>query len=316
MNFHTVYALLDENKIVQDLILNDNEESASTIASSAYIDGIAINVSNLDVRRGDFLKLNKFYHPVIEGSMDKGIEVKNSITLEEQIANLESVIRLKNKQIQYLEDFLNIKNLNNIWLYDFKDVYYPGSDSIEFSNHVLKILSSNKSKDTILDIFAGTGYIGLFLSRNLGLKCALSDISDKAICSCILNSNLNNIDADVIKSDVLDNIYSKFDVITAFSPFLTDEEYDTYKQTHSLGDNDIKSAFVYGSKKFEVFDIIVEQSTRNLNPNGFLFLNAPNHNAVEHINKLMLDNKFKNISFIKLESTQNSYLIYGQYNNE
>lgn len=110
--YHKVYALLDENDVVQDIILSADNESASKIAATVYVSGKAINVNNYDVHIGDFYKNRTFYRCVTPKNYDFGIEVDSTIPLEEEIDNLNTIINRQEEQIKYLENIITENGLD------------------------------------------------------------------------------------------------------------------------------------------------------------------------------------------------------------
>ena len=114
IEYYNIFALLDENDVVQDVILSPNEEIANSIAQNSYISGKAINVNKLDVHIGDFYRNRIFYRCVNPGDYEFGIEVDSTIPLEEEISNLNSIIDRKNEQIEFLENIIKENKLDKL----------------------------------------------------------------------------------------------------------------------------------------------------------------------------------------------------------
>lgn len=114
MEFHKIFALLDENDVVQDVILAEDINVATKIAVDCYTTGRAIQVNGFDVRIGDFYRCERFYRPQTPGNFDIGYEVENSIPDEIEIENLNHIIKNKDAQIEYLEKLLRDNGLENL----------------------------------------------------------------------------------------------------------------------------------------------------------------------------------------------------------
>ncbi|MCR5431967.1 MAG: peptide chain release factor N(5)-glutamine methyltransferase [Lachnospiraceae bacterium] len=73
----------------------------------------------------------------------------------------------------------------------------------------------------ILDLCTGTGCVGISVAALSGVrKVTLSDISKKAIELARRNAKANDVDAELIVSDLFDSIEGKFDIITANPPYI------------------------------------------------------------------------------------------------
>lgn len=76
----------------------------------------------------------------------------------------------------------------------------------------------------VLDIFCGSGCIGIsLLKNNPNIHVTFSDIDENAITQTLENLEINHIDKDryeVIKSDLFENINHKFDYIFANPPYV------------------------------------------------------------------------------------------------
>ena len=109
------------------------------------------------------------------------------------------------------------------------DVLIPRPET-EVIVDVVKNLVATKAPH-ILDIGTGSGAIAITLKLELPkAEITATDISDSALL--IANKNRQQLDADVrfIKSDLLDNVSGKFDIITANLPYV-DRGWSTSPET-------------------------------------------------------------------------------------
>ncbi len=92
------------------------------------------------------------------------------------------------------------------------------------SNSIKKLSESTKKDLHILDIFSGSGCIGVSVLKSLpNSHVTFSDISKKSIHQIMTNVLLNNIDTSrcrVVRSDIFSKIDGKFDVIYANPPYV------------------------------------------------------------------------------------------------
>ena len=83
----------------------------------------------------------------------------------------------------------------------------------------LMIKSLPELNGTALDLGCGWGALGLFVkARNPGLNITLADINERAVELSRKNALLNNIECEVVCSDVFSGIAGTFDVILTNPP--------------------------------------------------------------------------------------------------
>ena len=80
------------------------------------------------------------------------------------------------------------------------------------------------NKISILDIGTGSGCIGITLKKELDSLVTVSDISDKALELAKINAKNNNVDINIVKSNIFDNINDKYDIIVSNPPYIDIDE--------------------------------------------------------------------------------------------
>lgn len=76
----------------------------------------------------------------------------------------------------------------------------------------------------ILDIGCGSGCIGITLKKNINCNVDMIDISDDALEVAKENAKINNVSVNIFKSDMLDSVDNKYDVIISNPPYIGIEE--------------------------------------------------------------------------------------------
>lgn len=72
----------------------------------------------------------------------------------------------------------------------------------------------------ILDVFTGSGCIGISLAKLGGACVCLADISGACLALAAENARLNGVECAIVCSDVFDGIRGTFDIITANPPYI------------------------------------------------------------------------------------------------
>lgn len=113
---------------------------------------------------------------------------------------------------------------------------YPttNADSVFFGPDTLRFLRALKSLPPpygrLIDVGTGSGVAGLWLARH-AREVVLSDVSATALAFTQVNMALEGAGAHVFtaRSNVLDDVYGRFDTIVSNPPFLKDALERTYR---------------------------------------------------------------------------------------
>ncbi len=92
------------------------------------------------------------------------------------------------------------------------DVYKPAEDTY-------LILDNAECGKGVLEMGSGTGIIAITLAKR-GYKVTAADISQEAINLIGHNAAINNINIEIVKSDLFENIRGKYDTIIFNPPYL------------------------------------------------------------------------------------------------
>ena len=193
--------------------------------------------------------------------------MKNELLRQKRIHGLEEVITEKeislleqNTPIQKIIGFINFEDLQiNV----NHEVLIPRYETEEVVHFALKYISQ---KSKVLDLCCGSGYIGLTIKHKTNAEVTLSDISDEAILQTKENAEMNNLDVEIIKSDLFENISSKYDLIISNPPYIP--------LSNKLSDSVIKHephlALFAGEDGNDLYKRIINKAKQFLNPEGLL----------------------------------------------
>lgn len=111
------------------------------------------------------------------------------------------------------------------YLYKFGDNVYKfvtdvGIFSVGKMDSATDILLRNipPLKGTLLDMGCGCGCIGIILSKEYGLELTQADINPRAVRLTLENAARNNIDSNVLQSDLFSEINDSYDTIVINPP--------------------------------------------------------------------------------------------------
>ena len=142
------------------------------------------------------------------------------------------------------------------------NVLIPRFETEQLVELVIEYINDNFSKKVdILDIGTGSGCIAITLKKNLNCNVSAIDISDSAIDVAKNNAKINNVDINIFKSDILNNVDGKYDVIVSNPPYISyDEEImDIVKN------NEPHNALYADNNGLYYYEEILKNCKKNLN---------------------------------------------------
>lgn len=170
----------------------------------------------------------------------------------------------------------------------------PRADTETLAETVIAQIGEKKAK--LLDIGAGTGCVGISIARYCGADVTLSDISRDALETAKRNALLNNVAADFLEIDILNEIPDgKFDVIVSNPPYIETEVIKTLQR--EVKDREPRLALDGGEDGLKFYRRIVSIAPPLLTPNGLLAFEI-GYNQGKAVPELMKKD-FKNIKIIK-----------------
>lgn len=139
---------------------------------------------------------------------------------------------------------------------------------------VIEELSSKGDSIKCLDLFSGSGCIGIALLGNVsGVSCDFGEIEDNFLEQISDNIQVNGISADryrVIKTDIFSNILDKYDYILANPPYVAEERVD------EVGEDVIEYephiALFSGAQGMDAINVFLNQARDYLVDQGVIYL--------------------------------------------
>ena len=198
-------------------------------------------------------------------TIDDLILEKKRYGLEQKISKCE---KRKLKQGMPLQKIIGYIEMSDVTIKLNKKVLIPRYETEELVELAKEVISKNKYTK-ILDMCSGSGYIGLAIKKwNPNLKVVCVDIDKNAISQTKINAKLNNVNVEIIQSNLFTNVFDKFDLIISNPPYIDIVEKSTmsdsvlnFEPHHALFAND-QGMFFYKQIELESSDYLL--------PNGKL----------------------------------------------
>lgn len=212
---------------------------------------------------------------------------------EEKVNNYKKLIeaRMSNKPVQYI---LGNTVFYGLELFVNEDVLIPRFETEELVENTIKLINTKFDKQLkVLDLCCGSGAIGLAIKSNIdNVDLTMSDISSKALLVTKKNCDNLKITANIIESDLFQNITSKFDVIISNPPYISKNE----KIDDLVKNNEPHLALYAEQDGLEFYDKILKNIEKYLNKEYIIALEigyTQKNQVIDMINKYL-----KNVTII------------------
>lgn len=189
---------------------------------------------------------------------------------QEEFANIINKLKQENP-IQYILGEMEFYNIN---LFVEQGVLIPRNETEELVDWIIKD-NQNKQDLNILDIGTGSGCIILSLSKALNPNSAKAvDVSNNALKIASKNANLNKLNIEFSKTNILNTKPSffdkKFDIIVSNPPYVKESEKLLMKN-NVLNYEPELALFVDDNNPLIFYDRIAKLASKILRPSGYLY---------------------------------------------
>lgn len=147
-------------------------------------------------------------------------------------------------------------------------VLIPRQETEILVDLIVERLATRDLKNKVLwDLACGSGCIGIALKKRFpGLKLVLSDISSDALDLAKKNAEVNEVQADFLKSDLFENFEDQADIIVSNPPYISGDEFKSLEP--SVKDFEPKIALLSGPSGLEFYERFSKELPRRLKSSG------------------------------------------------
>ncbi|WP_121199115.1 peptide chain release factor N(5)-glutamine methyltransferase [Mucilaginibacter gracilis] len=178
-------------------------------------------------------------------------------------------------------------------------VLIPRPETEELVEWIISIAKQRNELETILDIGTGSGCIPITLKTYLpSAKVSAVDVSTRALNIARQNAQLNDVEVDFIKTDILKQSgitlrNTHYSIIVSNPPYVTEGE-KSEMHGNVLNHEPHLALFVTDTDPLIFYNAIANFALQNLKENGLLFFEINENLGKETVN-LLKDKGFKNI---------------------
>ena len=211
----------------------------------------------------------------VESRAELAASVNKEMNSEQYAELREYILRRKTGEpLQYILGFWEFMGLR------FKTdarALIPRQDTETLCEEAIALIKRRGYK-TCLDLCAGSGCIGISIANICGTEVTLADISEAALSLCRENAEANGVSTRTIKTDMLDEITDKYDIIVCNPPYLTASDMASLQRELTF---EPANALYGGEDGLDFYRRIARDYTPRLNEGGALALEVGIYQAEE-----------------------------------
>ena len=215
------------------------------------------------------------------------IKPENEMLLRSSLKNI-----LRNYPLDYI---INKKSFFGYDFYVDENVLIPRPETEELVQWVIDDNNTNDRKK-LIDLGAGSGCIGISISKTISLDVTLADISKEALRVCNINKDILESNVKIIEYDMNTKFTNDefFDIIISNPPYLDYSKKDEIDENVNFEPH--IALFAPEDNPLHFYKQILFFANKNLNKGGQIYLEI-NPDFIKEFNSLLTEFKPNDINF-------------------
>ena len=215
------------------------------------------------------------------------VKPENEMLLRSSLKNI-----LKNYPLDYI---INKKSFFGYDFYVDENVLIPRPETEELVQWVIDDNNTNDRKK-LIDLGAGSGCIGISISKTISLDITLADISKEALRVCNINKDILESNVKIIEYDMNTKFTNDefFDIIISNPPYLDYSKKDEIDENVNFEPHIALFAPIDNPLYF--YKQILLFANKNLNRGGQIYLEI-NPDFIKEFNSLLTEFKPNDVNF-------------------
>ena len=199
---------------------------------------------------------------------------------------------LRNYPLDYI---INKKSFFGYDFYVDENVLIPRPETEELVQWVIDDNNTNDRKK-LIDLGAGSGCIGISISKTINLDVTLADISKEALRVCDINKNILKSNVKIIEYDMNTKFTNNefFDIIISNPPYLDYSKKDEIDENVNF--EPPVALFAPEDNPLHFYKQILVFANKNLNKGGQIYLEI-NPDFIIEFNSLLTEFKPNDVNF-------------------
>ena len=212
---------------------------------------------------------------------------ENEMLLRSSLKNI-----LRNYPLDYI---INKKSFFGYDFYVDENVLIPRPETEELVQWVIDDNNTNDRKK-LIDLGAGSGCIGISISKTISLDVTLADISKEALRVCNINKDILESNVKIIEYDMNTKFTNDefFDIIISNPPYLDYSKKDEIDENVNFEPH--IALFAPEDNPLHFYKQILFFANKNLNKGGQIYLEI-NPDFIKEFNSLLTEFKPNDVNF-------------------
>ena len=215
------------------------------------------------------------------------VKPENEMLLRSSLKNI-----LRNYPLDYI---INKKSFFGYDFYVDENVLIPRPETEELVQWVIDDNNTNDRK-RLIDLGAGSGCIGISISKTISLDVTLADISKEALRVCNINKDILESNVKIIEYDMNTKFTNDefFDIIISNPPYLDYSKKDEIDENVNFEPH--IALFAPEDNPLHFYKQILFFANKNLNKGGQIYLEI-NPDFIKEFNSLLTEFKPNDVNF-------------------
>ena len=215
------------------------------------------------------------------------VKPENEMLLKSSLKNI-----LRNYPLDYI---INKKSFFGYDFYVDENVLIPRPETEELVQWVIDDNNTNDRKK-LIDLGAGSGCIGISISKTISLDVTLADISKEALRVCNINKDILESNVKIIEYDMNTKFTNDefFDIIISNPPYLDYSKKDKIDENVNFEPH--IALFAPEDNPLHFYKQILFFANKNLNKGGQIYLEI-NPDFIKEFNSLLTEFKPNDVNF-------------------
>lgn len=215
------------------------------------------------------------------------IKPENEMLLRSSLTNV-----IRNYPLDYI---INKKSFFGYDFYVDENVLIPRPETEELVQWVIDDNNTNDKKK-LIDLGAGSGCIGISISKTISLDVTLADISKEALRVCNINKDILESNVKIIEYDMNTKFTNNefFDIIISNPPYLDYSKKDEIDENVNFEPH--IALFAPEDNPLHFYKQILAFANKNLNEGGQIYLEI-NPDFIKEFNSLLTEFKLNDVNF-------------------
>jgi len=215
------------------------------------------------------------------------IKPENEMLLRSSLKNI-----LRNYPLDYI---INKKSFFGYDFYVDENVLIPRPETEELVQWVIDDNNTNDRKK-LIDLGAGSGCIGISISKTISLDVTLADISKEALRVCNINKDILESNVKIIEYDMNTKFTNDefFDIIISNPPYLDYSKKDEIDENVNFEPH--IALFAREDNPLHFYKQILFFANKNLTKGGQIYLEI-NPDFIKEFNSLLTEFKPNDVNF-------------------